>query len=184
MGRPPLPRHSVAQPSDPSYKIIALTRGQNALVDTSDYEWLTQWNWTAHPRGPYASNGFYAKRGMKGGKTVTMHQMICGKYYDHRNRNGLDNRRSNLRKATPSQQAWNLSPNRNNTSGFKGVYWNNQRGKWMALIYVHWKRIYLGLFTSKKMAAKARDRAARKYHGRFATFNFESSRTRSPKPPQ
>ncbi len=90
---------------------------------------------------------------------------------DHINRNGLDNRRANLRFATIAQNAQN-SRMRKNRSGYKGVWFAKDKGRFRAAIWYNNKRIYLGYFNSPISAAKAYDEAARKYHKEFAVLNF------------
>jgi hypothetical protein len=170
-------RHEVVQPLDQSYKIIPLTQGQNALVDSTDYEWLNQWNWAA--RWDEDTQGFYAYRGQWDNGTVRcifMHDAILGcKGVDHRNHDTLDNRRQNILKATSSQNSCNRRIRSDNTSGFKGVAFNKESRKWKTMITVQKKRIFLGYFASPEQAAKVYDEAAKKYHGEFANLNFPSS---------
>jgi hypothetical protein len=90
---------------------------------------------------------------------------------DHINQVKHDNRRSNLRPATRRQNSCNQGKRNNNTSGYIGVYWSKQRGKWKAQIAVGNKRKYLGYFTDKKEAACAYNKAAKKYHGEFSVLN-------------
>ena len=90
---------------------------------------------------------------------------------DHINRNGLDNRRANLRLATVAQNAWN-SKKRRSCSGYKGVCYDKAKRRWRAAIVHHGRRIHLGYFKDKIPAAKAYDDAAKKYFGQFARTNF------------
>lgn len=158
-------------------KLIPLTQGKVAKVDDADYLWLSQWKWFAHsPRAGL----FYAKRNSSGeetkGKTIHMHREILKlmgvKKADHKDGNGLNNQRRNLRPATNSQNLANRSKQRNNTSGFKGVTWDALTRKWRAQIRVKKKHIYLGIFDLPRWAALAYDSAARQYFGPFAYFNF------------
>ena len=89
---------------------------------------------------------------------------------DHINHNGLDNRRPNLRLATRSQNAANLGPYANNTSGYKGVDFN--RGKWRARIREGGVRYFLGYFETAEDAARAYDTKAHELFGEFASLNF------------
>ena len=101
-------------------------------------------------------------------KMVRMSHVICGKYYDHINRNPLDNRKSNLRPATYTENARNYSVQKNNTSGFSGISWDKERSKWVAYIVVNKKRKKLGRFINKEDAIKARLEAEAKYFSDFA----------------
>lgn len=153
-------------------KKIPLTKGKFAIVDDDDYEWLSQWKWYAAK----GHNTYYAKRHTtKQGSytTIEMHTLICdAEQIDHKDGNGLNNQRNNLRPATYSQNAANRTKQINNTSGFKGVYWHKHASKWYARIQVNNKRINLGYFTNKIEAAKSYDKAASIYFGEFAKLNF------------
>ncbi len=91
---------------------------------------------------------------------------------DHIDGNGLNNRRSNLRPASNSQQVANQGVRSDNTSGYKGVTWREDRGKWEAKIQSGGKRRCLGLFDDKIEAAKVYDHAALEAFGEFAVLNF------------
>ena len=89
---------------------------------------------------------------------------------DHINHDPLDNHRHNLRLATRSQNAANVGPYANNTSGYKGVDFN--QGKWRARITQHGKRHFLGTFDTAEEAARAYDSKALELFGEFASLNF------------
>ena len=92
---------------------------------------------------------------------------------DHLNRSGLDNRKTNLRPATVSQNLSNRHKTKSKTrSKYKGLEWDKAQRKWKARIQHQGRKIYLGSFTSQTSAAKAYDTAAKKYHGQFAALNF------------
>lgn len=87
---------------------------------------------------------------------------------DHRNRNTSDDRWSNLRLATQSQNKANSSMYRNNTSGFTGVYWDADRGHWRAKTKINGKRKWLGRFKTREEAHAAYLAAVTKTFGEFA----------------
>src|SRR5829696_658084 len=156
---------------------IPLTLGLVALVDAADYEWLCRYRWMAIDRKD--GKGFYACRREKdasGTRIVYMHREILGTKpgmdTDHANGNGLDNRRQNLREATPAENGRNCR-SREGTSRYKGVCWHEAGGKWMAQIRgAEGTKLYLGSFVREEDAARAYDEAARRLHGGFGRFNF------------
>lgn len=87
---------------------------------------------------------------------------------DHRNHDGLDNRWSNLRLATSSQSSMNTRLRRDNTSGLKGVWFEKRRRHWVAEVIAEGKKHHLGSFPTAEAAKAARDKAARRLHGKFA----------------
>ena len=97
--------------------------------------------------------------------------MPAGTIPDHRNGDGLDNRRSNLRPATNQTNLMNRGPQVNNTSGFKGVIFDKRSDAWRAQIKVDGRYIYLGCLDSKIEAAEAYNEAANKVFGEFAWLN-------------
>jgi len=158
-------------------KTIALTNGGVTVVSDRDYSYLRRWAWTRRPDN-YAVRYEGNSRKPKNRRTVYLHLVVarragkCGRpQVDHRDLDRLNNCRSNLRVATMMEQRANQTKQRNNTSGFKGVFWHEPTGKWMAQIGVRRRHIYLGLFTSKRNAAQAYNQAARKHFGKFACLN-------------
>lgn len=152
-------------------KTIPLTKGYEAIVDDEDYEFLMKWKWHAliSPSG-----NIYAERCERPLrqkiKHIMMHRVINqtpeGFKTDHRNGNGLDNRRHNLRTATHSQNMMNRRPNVKGSSRYKGVSWHKQHRKWCAVIQGR----HIGLFVNEREAALAyAARAAEK----FGEFNRE-----------
>lgn len=156
-------------------KKIPLTQGKFAIVDDEDYESLLQFKWHAHKIG----RRIYAETAVHGigGKWIGlyMHRFLLpdSKEADHRNGDGLDNRRENLRTATSQENKRGFQRKKIGASSrFRGVIWRNDRNKWRAQITVSGKKIYLGFFRDEKDAAKAYDAAARKFFGSFACPNF------------
>lgn len=150
-------------------KKIPLTQGLFAIVEDSDFESVDRFKWCAHRQARQT----YAYRSV-GQKTIFLHQFLMSGIprVDHRDGNGLNNQRSNLRPATVSNNACNRGRPKNNTSGFKGVYWNKLAGKWHVKIQLDRKRKHIGYFDDPVEGAKAYDRAARELHGEFARPNF------------
>lgn len=112
-----------------------------------------------------------------------MHREIIdvpeGWFVDHINHNGLDNRKANVRPATPADNARNARyPKRNTTSKYRGVWYNKQTKKWRVQILVNRKKKHIGYFNNETDAAKAYDRAARRLHGEFAILNFPSKKVK------
>ena len=91
---------------------------------------------------------------------------------DHKDINSLNNKWNNLRAGTRQQNSFNMGLNSNNTTGFKGVSWKKKAKKFVAYIQLDYKKIHLGYFLNKIIAARAYDRAAIKYFGEFARLNF------------
>jgi hypothetical protein len=159
---------------------ILLSKGLVALVDAEDFDSLSKYKWRAlSGRGINYAARYSVKDGKKG--VVLMHRQILnapnGSEVDHRNGDGLDNQRTNLRFATRSQQGANTKKSRNpKTSIYKGVR-REQSGSprpWQSRITVEGKAIYLGRFTTEIEAAESYDRAATKYFKQYAKTNFTS----------
>jgi hypothetical protein len=146
---------------------IPLTQGKTSSVDKKDFEYLSQWKWYA----VFDGYNWYAGRSVKG-RILKMHTVIMkpakGMEIDHANRNGLDNRRINLRISTHQQNSMNRKTRRDNTSGFKGVNWDIIHKYWVARIQTKGVRIVLGQFHSKEEAYEAYYKACIKYHGAYA----------------
>jgi hypothetical protein len=150
-------------------KEISLSRGLVALVDDDDYEWLGQWKWCSFFKNdgpPYAAR-------TEQGRNIFMHRLIMSapprQIIDHRNKNTLDNTRSNLRFASEAQNSANRRKI-SNAKPYKGIFRNKLR--WQARVEVNHKGIYLGSYRTPEEAARAYDRAAREYFGDFAQLNF------------
>ena len=99
---------------------------------------------------------------------IKMTAILGCKNYDHINKNPLDNRRSNLRPATISQNGMNANLRTNNTSGITGVCWHKSKEKWFVYIEIEKNRINLGYFSDFNEAVKVRLKAEQKYFQEFA----------------
>lgn len=147
-------------------KKIPLTKGQFTLVDDEDYSYLNQWKW-------FCEFHMYAVRDYRG-KRMKMHRVIMdapqGLEIDHIDGNGLNNQKQNLRIVTHAQNQKNMKKPITNTSGYKGVSWDQVRRKWVAYIW-NGKSINLGGYSTKLEAAEAYDKAALSYFGDFAKTN-------------
>lgn len=98
-----------------------------------------------------------------------MHVYLGYKNCDHHNRNKLDNRSSNLVTCTVRENNRNKSIRSDNTSGVIGVSWNKNKNKWAVRIYPEKTgEKFIGYFTNKEDAIKARLEAEVKYYGEFA----------------
>jgi hypothetical protein len=155
-------------------KFIKLTQGQVAIIDDEDYELLSEYKWYAVK----IKGGFYARRSLsahgKSYKHIMMHRVIMGVdeesiFVDHRDRNGLNNQKLNLRVATVSQNACNKLMPKNQT-GYKGVYCKNGTF-FYATVRLNGKSIYLGSSKDVLVCAKMYNDAAIKYFGEFAKLN-------------
>jgi len=156
-------------------KEIPLTQGKVALVDDADYEAVGQFKWCAKK----VNNTFYAVHSLSVGngrqRTIRLHRLIMPGHpeIDHRDGDGLNNQRENLRPATHIQNMWGHRRKKAGVSSvYRGVSWHSQAKKWRSDLKLGGKTIYLGCFFSEIEAAKAYDVAARKYFGEFACPNF------------
>lgn len=155
---------------------IPLCGGEVALIDEADHQLVRMHFW--HHRDGYAASNVINPDGTR--TTMRMHRFLLGLtdpkvHIDHINGNGLDNRRSNLRVATPSQNSANRRKIANATSPYKGVYWQKNR-RWRAVLTVDRRHISLGMFDDPADAARAYDAAALEHFGPFARLNFPAVR--------
>lgn len=158
-------------------KLIKLTQDQVAVVDDYDYERFGTLKWYA--RWDHGTQSFYALRSSlwTNGKRrfISMHREIMnaktGEYIDHINHDTLDNRCENLRLCSASQNQANRRKQVNNTSGFRGVSFHQETGKWRAQLRCVGKPLHIGLFITAIDAALAYDRAAFDTFDEFALTN-------------
>lgn len=142
------------------YGIGYTLKGEEFYFDLEDYNKIKDYCWCKD------NNGYIYYKSEN--EFIRMHRLIMGSPYnmevDHIYHNLFDNRKKFLRIVTPSQNQMNRIIASNNTSGVKGVYWNDKREKWTAQIGVNYKRINLGGFDNFEDAVEARLLAEQKYH--------------------
>jgi len=157
-------------------KKIPLSRNMDALVDDEDYEMLSKYKWYATK----GANTYYAIRHNPRNKekqTLTlMHRFILnvpdGMVTDHIDQDGLNNQKHNLRICTRTQNNRNMKLYNSNTSGYRGVYYDNRVNKWYSHIQVNGVALHIGMYFTKEDAAMAYNDAAIKHHGDFASLNI------------
>jgi hypothetical protein len=143
------------------------------LVDAEDYERLIVHKWTIAKKW----NTFYAYswKGKKWASNQLMHRFILGItdpqiIIDHKDRNGLNNQKDNLRIATPSQSSINRKYS-HGSSKYVGVSKNKESNKWVASIKKDGVRTHIGMFEKEEDAAIAYNKKAVELHGDFANLN-------------
>ncbi len=156
-------------------KEIQLTQGKVAVVDDDLFNYLNQFKWYANNLNGkfYAVRRFMVKKGKQ--SVILMHRDIMkpnkGFVIDHIDGDTLNNSINNLRICKHEENLRNQKINKNNKSGFKGVYFCKQRNKFRAEIKKDRQKYFLGLFIDPKDAASAYNKAAIKFHGEFAKLN-------------
>lgn len=157
-------------------KEIPLSQGKVALVDDEDFDRLmAMGKWHCNDGYGKITLNYRKPDGTRGAKKIWMHRAVLnappGKFVDHISGSRLDNRKANLRFCSHNENQRNSGPQKNNTSGYKGVSWHKRRQKFDAKIVSDRKSIYLGSYESAKLAAIAYNEAALKIHGDFAKLN-------------
>lgn len=149
---------------------VPLTQGYEAIIDAADVSLVEGKNWCAAKIG----RTVYALTTLrKDGRNFSLylHRLIMGtaepNEVDHASGDGLDNRRANLRRVTHGQNMMNCQLSVANRSGFKGVSWREERGKWRAEIRVKGRKHFLGYHESIEGAREAYARASASLHGEF-----------------
>ena len=167
-----MPKRHIRTEGDIAY--VPLTRGYEAVIDVADVHLVDQYNWCAQVcRGHVYAIRHSARDLVTRKQTlIIMHRVITGApsemEVDHQDRDGLNNRRSNLRVCTRSQNAFNRKRSIANTSGVKGVFFEKEYGKWIAYVCVDGFNARIGRFDTLAEAAAARSGAAAVMHGKFA----------------
>lgn len=156
------------------YGVGYTNKGEEFWFDLEDYNKIKDFYWW------YDDNGYV--QAIVGEKHIRLHRLVMNitdesVIIDHiqhpaREKHKIDNRKSNLRIVTASQNCMNSSKRLNNTSGITGVYWSKNRQSWVAEIGINNKGICLGYFANKDDAIKARQQAENKY---FKEFSFNKN---------
>jgi len=168
-------------------KEIILSDGSVATVDDDDFDRLSRFRW--HPKRDRNGQVYACAHGpgsvrVVNGKTIdrraplSMHRVVLdaprGVKVDHKDCNGLNNQKSNLRFATTATNGFNRRKHTRKTSRFKGVYFNKRLRKWC--VYLDARsvggHVYGGSFADEETAAHRYDELARQYCGEFARCNF------------
>jgi hypothetical protein len=155
---------------------IPLSRGMVAIIDDEDYDRIARFKWYAINKGVNRMTPqWYAMRDVVSGgkhKHISMHHEIVqakqGEMFDHKDRNGLNNQRDNIRRCTPGQNSGNTKSHTDSSSHYKGVSFLKRTGRWKVSI----QGKHLGYFADEHSAAQAYDRAAVEAFGEFAFLNF------------
>ena len=152
------------------YGIGWTDKGYQFFFDLEDFDKIKNYYWEVQK----GANGYLYLRTCINSTNYTMSNFIMkGRdkenkiIYDHKNQNSLDNRRSNLRIASVSENGMNVKIRKNNTSGIIGVHQAKDR-KWVASIRINKKRTCLGRFEKKEDAIIERLKAEKEYYGEFA----------------
>src|SRR5690606_25463401 len=152
-------------------KWIQLGHDRFTLVDEDDYHILNKHNWSVHKKYAYRIEFIDGKR-----VHIYMHRLLTDapslQEIDHINGDTLDNRKSNLRFATRSQNAMNkVDRGVGSETGYRGVYFT-KNNCFYSIITINRKQLYLGTYNYAKSAAEAYDDAARLYFGEYGRYNF------------
>lgn len=152
-----------------NYGIGFTSKGQIFYFDLEDYELIKNYCWYINDQGYLLAH--------EGDKNIRMHRLILNAPEDyevdhiHGKNSRNDNRKSNLRLVTHTQNNWNKDKYITNTSGYRGVCWDNSHQKWLAQIKCNGEKVHLGLFDDIEEAYKARLKAEEKYFGEFSYDN-------------
>lgn len=145
-----------------------ITKGYVVLVDPEDIDLIQS---GVHARPSKSGRNVYAADGERKYLHRKILQAPRTRFVDHRNGNGLDNRKGNLRAASHSQNQQNRKKSPDRSSRFKGVSYCKHRSMWEARATVNRQRFRAGHFDDEVEAAKAYDSLAKKLHGEFARTN-------------
>lgn len=153
---------------------IPLAGGGEAIIDERDLATVARYQWSRHR----ANSGLYYAHADTGDIVgLAMHRLLLGaddpRNVDHRDGDGLNNRRKNIRWASQSQNMQNRRAAEGWASRFKGVIRSPRGWKWVAKIKVRGSQVHLGTFATEVEAARAYDAAAKRFFGSFARANAD-----------
>ena len=158
-------------------KTIELNNNYTCNIDDEDYNEIKKYHWFTQHNG----HATYAATHITQDKLMLMHRLILklkeGEICDHKDHNGLNNQRNNIRQTTSQNNSANQTKTRTyknlpTMSKYKGVSWNRNYMKWFSQIGHNHKTLYLGIYTSEIEAAKAYDKKALELYGEHAYTNF------------
>ncbi len=159
-------------------KVIYATNGGSILVDDVDYDYLSQWSWSV--TNGHAMRSQYDAT-LKRSPTISMADVVAERagifhpdQLDHKNQNGLDNQRHNLRAATKSQNMMNRGLQSNNTSGYPGVDFNQAKQRWRGRVKKDGRVIWQGFFNSAEDAGRKVAEKRIQFFGEFANEQAHS----------
>lgn len=143
--------------------------GKQFIFDADDFDTVSKYRWWIGRDG-------YVNADDENRKRISLHRLLMGfpeEYMvDHINGDRADCRRGNLRLATNQQNSCNAKIPSNNSSGYKGVYYDPHRKKYESYIRPNGHKLHLGRYDSPIEAALAYDKAAAFYFGEYARTNF------------
>jgi len=148
-------------------RILNCKCGKPIFIDDEDYAWLDGFHWNCRSTGCV----FTSTEGVDKPIANFLLTVPLGHMVDHKDLNGHNNQKSNLRIATKAQNSYNRGPNCNSESGIKGVFYCKQTGKWRVQVRKGDIRRNVGRFTTLEEAKEAYNKAARELHGEFAYQN-------------
>lgn len=137
-------------------------------IDKDDLEKMRPYSWSLMGRG-------YIKTHINK-KNVYLHRFLMDEWdpkiiIDHINKDPLDNRKKNLRRATLRQNSFNRTKCQNSSSEYKGVSYNKVSQKWESYVKIYGVKYTLGFFIKEKEAAKAYNCVAKELYGEYCHLN-------------